>query len=86
MSAITSLEAQIVDGQHDDELGRIERAIATRKRRMFRPGTKVALVDPGNPEDGMEGSVIKVNVKRITCRFSNGRSYHVPVSMLRVLS
>lgn len=86
--------AAILDGEYDGRrLEDLEHAISTRKKMMFRPGTKVRLVGTKNVEiDGKIGTVIKPGPKRISVglgeknQFGYEAQYNVPVAMLEVVS
>jgi transcription antitermination factor NusG len=80
----TPLVQAILAGDHDADLDRIDRAIRSRKQRMFRPGTRVRVIDGRTA--GEEGIVTKVNLKRISVQLDNGSGWLVPVQMLEVIS
>jgi hypothetical protein len=82
----------IVAGEHDADLDQIDLAIRNRKRRMFRPGTKVRLHGTRNASiDGMTGVILKVNAKRMTVglgekdQFGYEKEFLIPASMLEVI-
>ena len=76
------LVAAILDGEYDEALDQIDRAIKRRKQKMFRPGTRVRVF--GSKVQG-EGSVVKVNPKRISILMDDGSNWFVPASMLEIL-
>lgn len=84
---------EIRSGSHDEFLEQIDLAVRYRKRAMFRPGSRVKVVNCSNPEiDGQVGTVVKVNVKRITVGFGEknpwgfDKSYLMPVRMLETVT
>lgn len=77
------LVAAILDGEHDASLAELERAVTRRKKQMFRPGTRVRV--EGSKVAG-EGTVLKVNPKRISVQMDDGRDWLIPPSMLEVIS
>jgi hypothetical protein len=83
-STVNPLVAEILAGDHDADLDRIDRAIRQRKQRMFRPGTRVQVIGGGSI-DGETGVVTKVNLKRISVTLDSGRGFLIPVNMLEVI-
>ena len=90
---ISDVHAAILDGGWDGELASLGHALSIRRKKLYRPGTKVRLVGTRNPSiDGAEGVVIRPNAKTIQVgvgakgQFGYEQEYNVPTTMLEVLA
>jgi hypothetical protein len=81
-----ALAAAIEDGEHDADLDYIHQAVQQRRKRLFRYGSRVRLVGTRSIElDGQEGTVLKVNSRKVSVRLDDGREYNVPTGMLETV-
>lgn len=81
-----ALAAAIEDGEHDADLDFIHQAVQQRRKRMFRYGARVRLTGTRSVElDGREGTVLKVNARKVTVRLDDDREYNVPTGMLELV-
>lgn len=64
ISETCELARQIMDGEHDADLGWILQAAQARTKNMFRVGSKVEITD--GPDTGKTATILRVSAKTIT--------------------
>lgn len=61
------IAAEIIDGEHDDDLDYILQAVKSRQKTRFRKGSRVRIVGSKDIRtEGKEGVVLKVNQKSVS--------------------
>jgi hypothetical protein len=93
-----TIAAEILDGQHDDDLDYIAQACKARLKARFRKGQRVVLRGTRNVElDGKEATILKVNAKTISVgvgepkvefgyTFYSDGEFNVPPALLEAAS
>lgn len=86
LSDTCPLADAILSGEHDADLDYIHQAVQARRKSMFRYGARVRLTGTRSVDlDGREGTVLKVNARKVSVRLDDGREYNVPTGMLELV-
>lgn len=75
--------AAILDGEHDHELDYIQQACAARMKQRFRKGARIEVIS--GKMMGQQGTVSKVNPKRVSVVMDDQGLWNIPPTMLNVL-